>query len=63
MATAALTALLREARARPLFAHLAGSNGGSLRVFERCGLALGGEDRAPAATGGEAVGELILRLG
>ena len=63
VATAALTAFLRDVvTARPLYAHVAKSNGGSRRVLERCGFSLVGEDRAPAATGGEAVDELILKL-
>jgi RimJ/RimL family protein N-acetyltransferase len=63
VATAALRAFLRDVPARPLYARVAKSNGGSLRVLERCGFAVVGEGRAPAATGGEAVDELILRLG
>jgi RimJ/RimL family protein N-acetyltransferase len=63
VATAALRAFLRDVPARPLYAHVAKSNGGSLRVLGRCGFAVVGEGRAPAATGGEAVDEFILRLG
>lgn len=63
MATAALTALLREVRSRPLHAQVAKSNVASLRVLERCGFSIVGESRAPAATGGEVVDELVLRLG
>ena len=61
VATAALTAFLRDVPSRPLYAHVAKSNGGSLRVLERCGFVVVGEDRAPAATGGEVVDEFILR--
>ena len=61
--TAALTAFLVHVPTRPLYAHVAASNVGSLRVLERCGFSVVGEARAPAATGGEAVDELILRLG
>ena len=63
VATAALTAFLQDVPARPLYAHVAKSNGGSLRVLERCGFSLVGRDRAAAATGGEPVEEFVLRLG
>lgn len=63
VATAALTTFLQDVPARPLYAHVAKSNGASRRVLERCGFAVGGEDRAPAATGGDAVGAFVLRLG
>jgi len=63
VATAALRAFLRDVPARPLYAHVAKSNGGSLRVLERCGFLVVGENGAPAATGGEPVGEFVLRLG
>lgn len=63
VATAALSAFLRDVPGRPLYAHVVKSNGASLRVLERCGFSVVGEDRTPAATGGEAVVEFILRLG
>ena len=62
VATAALAALLRRVPERPLYAHVAKANAGSIRVLERCGFVAVGEDRAPAPTGGEAVEEFILRL-
>lgn len=62
VATAALSAFLQQVRTRPLYAHVAKANIGSLRVLERCGFAVDGEDRAPAATGGEDVDEIVLRL-
>jgi RimJ/RimL family protein N-acetyltransferase len=62
VATAALAAFLRHVPARPLHAHVAKRNVGSIRVLERCGFVVVGEDRAPAPTGGEAVEEFIFRL-
>lgn len=62
VATAALRGFLQDVPARPLYAHVAKSNGGSLRVLERCGFSIVGEDRAPAVTGGEPVDEFVLRL-
>lgn len=62
VATAALTAFLPDVPERPLYAHVAKSNGGSLRVLERCGFAIVGEDLARSATGGEPVAEVVLRL-
>ena len=63
IATAALTAFLRDVPERPLYAHVAKSNGGSLRVLERCGFSVVGEERTPSATGGEPIDEVVLRLG
>jgi RimJ/RimL family protein N-acetyltransferase len=37
VATAALTAFLREEATRPLYAHVAEHNTGSIRVLEKCG--------------------------
>jgi RimJ/RimL family protein N-acetyltransferase len=62
VATAALAAFLRHVPTRPLYAHVAKHNVGSIRVLERCGFVVVGEDRAPAPTGGEAVEEFIFRL-
>ena len=44
VATAALMAFLREERSRPLYAGVEPGNGGSLRVLERCGFVVCGED-------------------
>ena len=62
VATAALTAFLRDIPARPLFAHVARANGGSLRVLERCGFAIVGDEQVPAASGARPVVLLLLRL-
>jgi RimJ/RimL family protein N-acetyltransferase len=44
VATAALVAFLGEEKARPLHAGVLPANGGSLRVLEKCGFAVCGED-------------------
>ena len=37
MATRALTLLLSEVPARPVYAHVAAHNAGSIRVLQKCG--------------------------
>jgi len=54
VATAALMAFLGEDEARPLYAGVLPANAGSLRVLEKCGFAVVGEDDD---------GLVILRLG
>ena len=54
VATAALVAFLGEDEARPLHAGVLPANAGSLRVLEKCGFAVVGEDDD---------GLVILRLG
>jgi RimJ/RimL family protein N-acetyltransferase len=44
IATAALVAFLGEEEVRPLYAGVEPQNGGSLRVLEKCGFAVCGED-------------------
>jgi RimJ/RimL family protein N-acetyltransferase len=44
VATAALVAFLGEERTRPLHAGVLPANGGSLRVLEKCGFAVRGEE-------------------
>lgn len=63
IATAALRAFLGDVPARPLHAHVVTSNVASIRVLQRCGFAIVGEDRARPATDAEPVHELVLRLG
>lgn len=58
VATAALAAFLAEVEQRPLFAHVAEHNAGSIRVLEKCGFAnLGRVDLR-----GEDGTELLFRL-
>ena len=61
IATAALSQLLRRVTARPLIAHVAKHNIGSIRVLQKCGFTISGEERFPVADGklGE---EYILKL-
>jgi RimJ/RimL family protein N-acetyltransferase len=56
VATAALSALLREVDERPLSAHVAKHNPGSLRVLQKCGFEIVGEGRV------DDVDEFVLRL-
>jgi RimJ/RimL family protein N-acetyltransferase len=44
VATAALVAFLGQERTRPLYAGVLPANGGSLRVLEKCGFSVLGED-------------------
>jgi RimJ/RimL family protein N-acetyltransferase len=59
VATAALGALLAELEERPLFAHVAEHNVGSIRVLEKCGFSNVGSVVLPE----EGVTELLYRLG
>jgi RimJ/RimL family protein N-acetyltransferase len=56
VATAALAALLREVDERPLSAHVAKHNPGSLRVLQKCGFEIVAEERV------DDVDEFVLRL-
>jgi RimJ/RimL family protein N-acetyltransferase len=59
VATAALGALLAELQERPLFAHVAEHNVGSIRVLEKCGFSNVGSVVLPH----EGVTELLYQLG
>jgi len=63
VATRALSEFLGHEKARPLYAHVAKHNVASIRVLEKCGFTVSGEDRAPSDVGGEEVEELIMKLG
>jgi RimJ/RimL family protein N-acetyltransferase len=58
IATAALAAFLTEVEERPLFAHVAEHNAGSIRVLEKCGFANLGSVYVPDEEGTE----LLFRL-
>jgi len=60
VATRALIAFLRIVAERPLYAHVAKHNAGSIRVLEKCGFYVAREERVE--DGGHDVGELVLRL-
>ena len=62
VATRALAAFLRQVPARPLHARVAKHNHGSIRVLEKCGFAIVGEDRWPADEHGDGGEEWILTL-
>jgi RimJ/RimL family protein N-acetyltransferase len=63
IATQALRAFLGQIAERPLYAHVAKSNLGSIRVLEKCGFCLIGDDPEFSATGGEPVAGYIFKLG
>jgi RimJ/RimL family protein N-acetyltransferase len=62
VATKALSAFLRHVGARPLYAHVAKHNVASLRVLEKCGFTVVGEEQAGSHPGDDEVEELILKL-
>jgi len=63
IASQALSAFLAHVRVRPLYAHVAKHNIASIRVLEKCGFTICGEDKGAADAHGESVEEVILRLG
>jgi RimJ/RimL family protein N-acetyltransferase len=62
VATAALLELLGLLEERPLYAHVAKHNPASVRVLEKCGFEVVGEDPAFASIGGESIEGFILKL-
>jgi RimJ/RimL family protein N-acetyltransferase len=62
IATAALQAFLLQIPARPIYARVAKDNRGSLRVLEKCGFTIVGEDRGFAHARGQEIGEWLLQL-
>lgn len=62
VATKALSEFLRLLKTRPLYAHVAKHNRASLRVLEKCGFTVSGEDTVSSNAAGEEVEEFILRL-
>jgi RimJ/RimL family protein N-acetyltransferase len=62
IASAALAQFLAIQKERPIHARAARDNAASLRVLEKCGFAVTGEDRSFASARGEETEELILRL-
>jgi RimJ/RimL family protein N-acetyltransferase len=62
LATRALAAFLEEETTRPLYARAAKDNAASLRVLEKCGFAITGEDRGYANARGEEIEDFILEL-
>jgi RimJ/RimL family protein N-acetyltransferase len=62
IATRALLEFLRLVKTRPLYAHVAKHNTGSIRVLEKCGFKVIGEDRVLSNPPDEEIEELILKL-
>ncbi len=62
IATAALHKFLSHLPTRPLFARVAQDNIGSLRVLQKCGFVITGEDKGFAQGRGEETAEFILTL-
>jgi RimJ/RimL family protein N-acetyltransferase len=62
VATRALAALLRQVAERPVYARAAKDNLGSLRVLEKCGFRLQGEERGFANARGAEIDEVRLSL-
>lgn len=62
IATAALDAFLKEQTTRPIYARAAKDNTGSLRVLEKCGFVIIGEDKGYANARGAEIEEYLLEL-
>lgn len=62
IATAALKLFLQQVPTRPLYARAAKDNLASIRVLQKCGFAIIGEDQGFAHARGTEIEEVILRL-
>ena len=62
LATKALSDFLGYVKARPLYARVAKDNIASIRVLEKCGFTISGEDKGFSNARGEEVEEFILKL-
>ena len=62
IATAALSEFLALVVERPLHALVAKHNAGSIRVLEKCGFVLSGEELAEASGDGEPADDLVFTL-
>ena len=62
IATRALTMFLERMTARPVYARAVKDNAGSLRVLEKCGFRITGEDKGFANARGAEVEEYLLTL-
>lgn len=63
IATQALSLFLNHISIRPLYARAAKDNIGSIRVLEKCGFMVAGEDKGFANARGQETEEFILKLG
>lgn len=62
IATKALSELLGSLKTRPLYARAAKDNIASIRVLEKCGFTISGNDKGFANARGEEVEEVVLEL-
>lgn len=62
IATRVLSEFLKQVEERPIFAHVARHNLASLRVLEKCGFSLQGEEKNFSVIQGQPVEGLILKL-
>jgi RimJ/RimL family protein N-acetyltransferase len=62
IATKALREFLKHITIRPLYARAAKDNAGSLKVLEKCGFVITGEDSGYSNARGEDVAEFILTI-
>jgi RimJ/RimL family protein N-acetyltransferase len=62
IATAALSEFLGHEATRPLFAHVAKHNAASIRVLEKCGFIVVGEDKEFSKLGGSLIEGVVLKL-
>ncbi len=62
IATKALSQFLSQLEERPLYARAAKDNIASIRVLQKCGFKISGEDKGFSDTRGEEVEEFILML-
>ena len=62
IATRALTALLNYQTTRPIYARAAKDNAASVRVLQKCGFVITGEDKGYANARGQEIEEYILTL-
>jgi RimJ/RimL family protein N-acetyltransferase len=62
IATAALTSLLADISDRPIFAHVAKHNVGSIRVLEKCGFKVIAEDSVALDASQQTIHEFVMRL-
>ncbi|HKW23768.1 MAG TPA: GNAT family N-acetyltransferase [Ktedonobacterales bacterium] len=62
IATRALTAFLAYQTTRPIYARAAKDNAASLRVLQKCGFVITGEDKGYANARGQVIEEYILTL-
>ncbi|KIL35023.1 acetyltransferase [Cohnella kolymensis] len=62
VATSALSKFLADSKIRPLYARAVKDNIGSIRVLEKCGFTITGEDKGFSNARGTEVEEFILKL-